>query len=193
MGLFRVFYTVGIPVSILAGLLILFGISGSSGSGRFLDFAYLGFLFRNIDPYFWAALGVAFAIGLSVLGAAWCVRRGHSWRWRCCRTAAAAPNAAGPTLGAQSAPRCLRATRNALTGNRRVTQGHLHHRLELGGRCGEGAAHHVEKPHQARRAARLRPSRHRVAHAAATGPGRCGAPCHCARRASQRARAVARR
>ena len=74
MGLFKVFYTVGVPVSILAWLLIIFGISGSSGSGAFLDFAYLGYLFKQIDPYFWASLGVAFAIGLSVIGAAWCAR-----------------------------------------------------------------------------------------------------------------------
>jgi hypothetical protein len=41
--------------------------------GKFIDYAYLWFLFRNIDPYFWSALGVVFSIALSVLGAAWCV------------------------------------------------------------------------------------------------------------------------
>jgi V-type H+-transporting ATPase proteolipid subunit len=73
MGLFKVFYVVGIPITLLASLLILFGLSASSGQKTFLDFAYLGFMFRQIDPYFWSALGVAFAIGLSVIGAAWCV------------------------------------------------------------------------------------------------------------------------
>jgi hypothetical protein len=82
MGLFKVFYTIGLPVSVLAWLLIIFGISASSGSGAFLDFAYLGYLFKQIDPYFWAALGVAFAIGLSVIGAAWCASQ------RACKRAA---------------------------------------------------------------------------------------------------------
>ena len=72
MGLLRVFALIGVPVSILASLLILFGLSASSGQGVFLDLTYLGYNFRQIDPYFWSALGVAFAIGLSVLGAAWC-------------------------------------------------------------------------------------------------------------------------
>jgi hypothetical protein len=35
-------------------------------------------MFRQIDPYFWSALGVAFAIGLSVLGAAWCALESES-------------------------------------------------------------------------------------------------------------------
>jgi hypothetical protein len=78
MGLFKTFYVIGIPVSILVGLLIIFGLSASSGNGAFLDFAYLGYMFRQIDPYFWSALGVAFAIGLSVLGAAWCALESES-------------------------------------------------------------------------------------------------------------------
>jgi V-type H+-transporting ATPase proteolipid subunit len=40
-------------------------------SSRFIDWPYLWFLFRNISPYFWAALGVALCVGMSVLGAAW--------------------------------------------------------------------------------------------------------------------------
>jgi hypothetical protein len=72
MGLFKVFYIVGGLATLLASLLILFGLSASGGQKVFLDFAYLGYMFRQIDPYFWSALGVAFAIGLSVLGAAWC-------------------------------------------------------------------------------------------------------------------------
>ncbi|KAF5842018.1 vacuolar proton-ATPase subunit C [Dunaliella salina] len=38
---------------------------------RFIDWDWLWLLFHSISPYFWAAMGVAFAIGLSVLGAAW--------------------------------------------------------------------------------------------------------------------------
>lgn len=39
----------------------------------FIDYNWLWLLFRNISPYFWAAFGVAFAVGFSILGAAWCV------------------------------------------------------------------------------------------------------------------------
>jgi len=56
-------------------LLLVFGISfgrREQSSNKLIDFAYLGFLFRSIDPYFFAALGIASAIGFSVLGAAWC-------------------------------------------------------------------------------------------------------------------------
>ena len=73
MGLFKVFYLVGVPIAVLTSLLILFGLSASTGTKVFLDLQYLGYMFRQIDPYFWGSLGVAFAIGLSVLGAAWCV------------------------------------------------------------------------------------------------------------------------
>jgi len=55
-------------------LLLVFGISfgrREQSSNKLIDFAYLGFLFRSIDPYFFAALGIASAIGFSVLGAAW--------------------------------------------------------------------------------------------------------------------------
>jgi V-type H+-transporting ATPase proteolipid subunit len=38
---------------------------------RFIDYDYLWFLFRHISPYFWGVLGVAFAVGLSIVGAAW--------------------------------------------------------------------------------------------------------------------------
>ena len=40
-------------------------------SSRFIDWPYLWFLFRNISPYYWAALGVALCVGMSILGAAW--------------------------------------------------------------------------------------------------------------------------
>ena len=59
-------WTIGLIVTV-------YGISSSTESGRFLDWPYLGFVFRQINPYFFAAVGIACAIGLSVLGAAWCV------------------------------------------------------------------------------------------------------------------------
>ncbi len=131
MGLFKVFYLIGIPVSILASLLILFGLSASGGQKVFLDLQYLGYNFRQIDPYFWSALGVAFAIGLSVLGAAWC--------------AAQATLHANPRTLLRLCPSAAR-RRHPLTRASRP-QGHLHHRLQPGGRRGQGAAHHVQEPH----------------------------------------------
>ena len=64
-------WTIGLIVTV-------WGISASTESGRFLDWVYLGFIFRQINPYFFAAVGIACAIGLSVLGAAWCVCRRDS-------------------------------------------------------------------------------------------------------------------
>ena len=59
-------------------LLLVFGISHGrreQSGDKLVDFAYLGLLFRSVNPYFFAALGIAAAIGFSVLGAAWCVFR----------------------------------------------------------------------------------------------------------------------
>ncbi|KXZ52829.1 hypothetical protein GPECTOR_8g212 [Gonium pectorale] len=56
-----------IPVTIAW---VCFLISVGSPS-RFIDYDWLWFLFRNMSPYFWAALGVALAVGMSILGAAW--------------------------------------------------------------------------------------------------------------------------
>lgn len=39
----------------------------------FVDVSYIFFLFKNISPYFWASLGIATCVGLSIVGAAWCV------------------------------------------------------------------------------------------------------------------------
>ena len=58
--------------------LLVFGISHGrreQSGDKLVDFAYLGVLFRSVNPYFFAALGIATAIGFSVLGAAWCVFR----------------------------------------------------------------------------------------------------------------------
>lgn len=38
---------------------------------RFIDYDWLWLLFRSTSPYFWSAFGVAFAVGMSILGAAW--------------------------------------------------------------------------------------------------------------------------
>uniref|UniRef100_A0A7R9YV82 V-ATPase proteolipid subunit C-like domain-containing protein n=1 Tax=Chlamydomonas euryale TaxID=1486919 RepID=A0A7R9YV82_9CHLO len=38
---------------------------------RFIDWDWLWLLFRSTSPYFWSAFGVAFSVGMSVLGAAW--------------------------------------------------------------------------------------------------------------------------
>lgn len=37
----------------------------------FIAWDYLWFLFKNISPYFWAAMGIGLCVGLSILGAAW--------------------------------------------------------------------------------------------------------------------------
>ena len=61
----------------LSLLLLVFGISKArreQSGDKLVDFAYLGFLFRSINPYFFAAMGIAAAIGFSVLGAAWYAR-----------------------------------------------------------------------------------------------------------------------
>merc|ERR1712205_61113 len=53
---------------------LVFGISHGrrkQSGDKLVDFAYLGVLFRSVNPYFFAALGIAAAIGFSVLGAAW--------------------------------------------------------------------------------------------------------------------------
>jgi len=46
-------------------------IIGVGSPDRFIDWPYLWFLFRHINPYFFAVLGVALCVGMSVLGAAW--------------------------------------------------------------------------------------------------------------------------
>jgi hypothetical protein len=60
-----------IPVTI-SWVCFLIGVGSPE---RFIDYDWLWFLFRHISPYFWAALGVALAVGMSILGAAWSVVR----------------------------------------------------------------------------------------------------------------------
>ena len=40
--------------------------------GQLINWEYLGFLFKQISPYFFACLGISLAVGLSIAGAAWC-------------------------------------------------------------------------------------------------------------------------
>lgn len=40
--------------------------------GQLINWDYLGFLFKQISPYFFASLGISLAVGLSIAGAAWC-------------------------------------------------------------------------------------------------------------------------
>jgi len=38
---------------------------------KFIDWEYGGMLFRYVSPYYWTYTGIAAAVGLSILGAAW--------------------------------------------------------------------------------------------------------------------------
>lgn len=46
-------------------------VTGVGDASRFIDWPYLWFLFHNISPYFWAVMGIALCVGMSILGAAW--------------------------------------------------------------------------------------------------------------------------
>ncbi len=63
-------YWFSLPVAIAW---VCFLISVGSPS-KFIDYDWLWLLFRNISPYVWAAFGVALAVGMSILGAAWCAK-----------------------------------------------------------------------------------------------------------------------
>lgn len=67
MSLASPVYWFYIPVTITW---ICFCISVGSPD-KFIDYDWLWFLFRNMSPYFWSAMGVALAVGMSILGAAW--------------------------------------------------------------------------------------------------------------------------
>lgn len=55
------------PVAVAA---IAFALNVGSPD-KFIDWAYLWLLFRNISPFFYAVTGVALCVGTSILGAAW--------------------------------------------------------------------------------------------------------------------------
>jgi len=74
MALADVQYFFAVTASV-AFLLLLYGINLSApAQDTYVDFRYLWQLFAFVDPYLLAGLGVVMAIGLSVLGAAWCVQ-----------------------------------------------------------------------------------------------------------------------
>ena len=64
-------YYAWVPSTIATACFII----GVGSPDRFIDWPYLWFLFRHINPYFFAVLGVALCVGMSVLGAAWCDAR----------------------------------------------------------------------------------------------------------------------
>lgn len=110
-------------------------------TGVLIDWAYLGFLFKLISPYFFACLGISLAVGLSIAGAAWCA---CPWLYRSrLSTLACAPGpAAAVSATGQSATRALDSAP--------AVQGHLHHWQQPARRRHPRAAHHVKEPHQVR-------------------------------------------
>ncbi|GMH36035.1 hypothetical protein BSKO_03903 [Bryopsis sp. KO-2023] len=60
-------YSITAPV-LIAFIVFLIRIGDED---RFIDWDYVYLLFRHISPYYWTYLGIACAVGLSILGAAW--------------------------------------------------------------------------------------------------------------------------
>jgi V-type H+-transporting ATPase proteolipid subunit len=66
-GLLAPVYWVWAPV-VLAWTCFIISVGDPT---RFIDYDWLWFLFRHISPYFWASLGAALALAMSILGASW--------------------------------------------------------------------------------------------------------------------------
>lgn len=94
------------------------------------DLPYLFLVFKSISPYFWTSLGISLCVGLSVIGAAWCV----------------AP--LGPDRIGQRLMRVGFAEQHFTWHSFATLQGHFHYRQQFGRRGREGSSHRLQEPHQ---------------------------------------------
>jgi hypothetical protein len=84
-------YWLYLPVTIAWSCFLI----GVGDPGRFIDYPWLWFLFRHMSPHFWAAFGVVLAVGMSILGASWCVIWGPGEGGACGRALLWCPTACG--------------------------------------------------------------------------------------------------